>query len=373
LIVKAINLLYKSGISIYEHRTEININVAHSINKEYMHKASTTLLHVRSRSWYFLYFGLVVSFILMYPTPLLVTFKRLFPESEEEIDRNIFWFFWSGLYISPRDIYNIYKKAPLYYLLGLLVLEKLFQRWQTNRFGCTYYKIRQFKTLEEKVKLIKEGKEIPQEHFELADYPEKVPRSVCITVGEAFYECERIEAIYRPVDKLQKLKSNIVTGIKRKYTIQMRSAMKLVLEQLSLLFLLLSCCAKSNIISFIYLFIVLIFLRIQDKTKGMLYMAIIIGISLCLEYILMVTNLTSLNSPMPFPYHFSPYPTAVHTKEIYAVPWFLKYDFLKNNLEWTMYLGINIEYASINDIWFDFFNLLLLSVYFFSYGNPINT
>lgn len=115
------------------------------------------------------------------------------------------------------------------------------------------------------------------------------------------------------------------------------------------------------------------FLKIENKTKGMLYMTYIIGVSLALEYILMLTNLTSLNSPMPFPFHFSPYPSAMHSTDLYSIPWFLKSDFLKNNLDWTIYLGINIEYASINDIWFDFMNLIVMTIYFFNYGNPINS
>lgn len=71
---------------------------------------------------------------------------------------------------------------------------------------------------------------MPLPQFEVSELPEIVPRSVCVTVGEAFYECERIESIYRPVDKMQKLKTTIETGIKRKYTIKMRSAMKVVME-----------------------------------------------------------------------------------------------------------------------------------------------
>ena len=109
----------------------------------------------------------------------------------------------------------------------------------------------------------------------------------------------------------------------------MRSAMKVMLEQISLLLLLLSCSVKCNVVSFIYLFVVFMFLRIANKPKGMLYMTYIIGTSLCLEYVLMLTNLTSLNSPMDFPFHFRPYPSAMHSNYIYFVPWFLKVDFLR--------------------------------------------
>lgn len=40
---------------------------------------------------------------------------------------------------------------------------------------------------------------------------------------------------------------------------------------------------------------------------------------------------------------------------------------------WTNFLGFDIERASLNKIWFDFVNLALMTVYFFWYGNPINS
>lgn len=97
------------------------------------------------------------------------------------------------------------------------------------------------------------------------------------------------------------------------------------------------------------------------------------GITLALEYACMLTNLSSLNSPMEYPIHFNPYPGIVdkdHGKFIF--PWVMHVDFLNMNPNWTVFLGIDIERASINDIWFDFCNLVLLTIYFFNYGNPIN-
>jgi hypothetical protein len=40
----------------------------------------------------------------------------------------------------------------MYILITLFVLEKIFQRWLTNRNGCTLVKVSEFKILEEKIK-----------------------------------------------------------------------------------------------------------------------------------------------------------------------------------------------------------------------------
>ena len=48
-----------------------------------------------------------------------------------------------------------------------------------------------------------------------------------------------------------------------------------------------------------------------------------------------------------------------------------KNTFLKENLPMAMYAGMNLFSFQLNDIWFDFINLALISIYFFSFGNPI--
>ena len=54
---------------------------------------------------------------------------------------------------------------PLYIMITMLVLEKIAQRWQYNRYDCTKHRIREFKILEEQIKLINVGKEdIRPEH-----------------------------------------------------------------------------------------------------------------------------------------------------------------------------------------------------------------
>jgi hypothetical protein len=54
------------------------------------------------------------------------------------------------------------------------------------------------------------------------------------------------------------------------------------------------------------------------------------------------------------------------------IPLFTGSEFLRNNLKWTNFFSIDLERSQVNDIWFDWANLALMTVYFFNFGNPIN-
>ena len=50
------------------------------------------------------------------------------------------------------------------------------------------------------------------------------------------------------------------------------------------------------------------FLLIKNKTTGMLYMSYAFGVTLVFEYMLSLINLTTVNSPMKFPFPYENYP-----------------------------------------------------------------
>ncbi len=94
--------------------------------------------------------------IIMYPTPIFTELKqKMTPSQRTFTDDSIFWLFWAGIYVGPGDTTNLASHAPLYVMLILLIIEKSAQRWQKNRYGCSLAKITEFKTLEEKLILIK--------------------------------------------------------------------------------------------------------------------------------------------------------------------------------------------------------------------------
>jgi hypothetical protein len=68
------------------------------------------------------------------------------------VDDLVWWLFWVGIYVDPKDSSAFASHFPMYILITLFVLEKVFQRWLTNRYGCDLKKVREFKILEEKIK-----------------------------------------------------------------------------------------------------------------------------------------------------------------------------------------------------------------------------
>lgn len=124
------------------------------------------------------------------------------------------------------------------------------------------------------------------------------------------------------------------------------------------------------------------YLLVEDKQKGILNLAKIIGFSMIFEYFMTLMNITTLNSPMQFPAPYQNYPclppnegsSAPDCSKIYnsgyAMPLFIN-TFLKNNLPWAMYLGIDVLRFQLNSIWFDVLNLSLITIYFYSFGNPL--
>jgi hypothetical protein len=70
-------------------------------------------------------------------------------------DESVWWMFWSGIYVDPKDSSAFASHYQLYIILTLFVIEKMLQRWLHNRNGCTMEKIREFKVIDEKMKLVK--------------------------------------------------------------------------------------------------------------------------------------------------------------------------------------------------------------------------
>jgi hypothetical protein len=155
-----------------------------------------------------------------------------------------------------------------------------------NRYACTFEKITYFKELEEELELISK-KERPDKINRESPYPavQRDFETEFVTIGEARQECNRIQSLYRKWTnecEETRLKEILVKGISRKYMTAFRNSMKIGMEQLSLFLLLLSAAYKSNLISILYMGILLSFLMIKNKTTGMLIMTIAFGVILAL-------------------------------------------------------------------------------------------
>ncbi len=96
------------------------------------------------------------------------------------------------------------------------------------------------------------------------------------------------------------------------------------------------------------------YILIENKERGILHISRAIGISLLLEYMLVLVNITAMNSPMTFPSPYEYYPCATQNKNgtkiqadcskinsNFTMPIF-KNTFLNENLPLAMYFGIDI-------------------------------
>lgn len=137
-------------------RSSITIDEAYKLNKSFKLQASEKLMEIRQSTWAIQYWLLIVSMILMYPTPLLQNYLNINPDASEKIQEATYWLFWCGIYVAPNNSSQLQSHGPIYILITVLIIDKIMQGWQNNRYGCTISKVRQFKFLDEKMRVIKE-------------------------------------------------------------------------------------------------------------------------------------------------------------------------------------------------------------------------
>jgi hypothetical protein len=83
----------------------------------------------------------LIAIILIYPSSFLEILSERYPFHTDDITKISDYMFWGGVYRSSEERKSINFILPLFTLLILLILEKLAQRWLTNRFGLTLFDI----------------------------------------------------------------------------------------------------------------------------------------------------------------------------------------------------------------------------------------
>jgi hypothetical protein len=90
---------------------------------------------------------------------------------------------------------------------------------------------------------------------------------------------------------------------------------------------------------------------------------------------MLVINLTHHVSPSPFPFQFAHYPLSETSGKLdikYLFPYFYKIETFKD-LRLTYLIGVSVERQQVQDLFLDFFNLFLISMYIYHYRNPVMT
>ena len=88
----------------------------------------------------------------------------------------------------------------------------------------------------------------------------------------------------------------------------MLNGVKILIEDLIMLSMLISCVYKDNIFSIFFLGAIIMYMS-RRKVKNLKNVSFIIGTVMLLHYALALSNLHSHNNPMPFPFPFENYPT----------------------------------------------------------------
>jgi len=91
--------------------------------------ANDKLAQVRERQWTWQYWLLIVSMILMYPTPIINKLGEKHASIQNTIDDSVFYLFWLGIYVAPENKNTIQSHFPLYIMILFFVLERISQRW----------------------------------------------------------------------------------------------------------------------------------------------------------------------------------------------------------------------------------------------------
>lgn len=133
--------------------------------------------------------------------------------------------------------------------------------------------------------------------------------------------------------------------------------------------LLISSVYKDSVLGLILLAGVVLYM-FRRKIRTLVRVAYMVGICMIAQYALALSNLTSKNNPMEFPDPFNPYPdpNSEYPNGEFVIPWYMKVAFLRENLDWCLYLGMGVSKQKLNGLWIDFVIMGMLQAYFFYFN-----
>jgi hypothetical protein len=158
---------------------------------------------------------------------------------------------------------------------------------------------------------------------------------------------------HRPAKTEEEIRRELKKWISKKYKFKLLEGFKVLLEETIQLLILISSVYKDSVIGLILLLGILLFM-VRRKVKTVARLAWIVGISMIVQYGMALSNLTSDNNPMDFPFPFYPYPTSSSDEGEFFIPWYRKIPLLNNSFPWQIYLSLGVSNVKINTIWIDY-------------------
>ena len=178
--------------------------------------------------------------------------------------------------------------------------------------------------------------------------------------------------------KVEALRQNLKENVDRKYRISYYKGVQLFLESVIIFLLFVSLLMKANLWSIVYLLLIFKYCCTRSKTELMVRMCSYLSVSLTLQYLLFLLNLTSNSSPQPFPNVGEPsmenYPVGYmdeNDNPLYVLPVFFQLQVFRDNLMISYMLGVGVDKQQVVSLTFDFINLFVMTMYIFEFRNPI--
>ena len=140
-----------------------------------------------------------------------------------------------------------------------------------------------------------------------------------------------------------------------------------------IMLLMVSLVLKSNLLSFIYWIFVLKSVTTNKKTALLVRINTYVSFFFAVQYVLYVFNLTSNTTPAPFPERFTGYPKNDPSSDLsikFSIPWFFHFETFRD-LEIDYLLGIGVDKDQVENLFVDFLNLYIISMYILTFRNPI--
>ena len=150
--------------------------------------------------------------------------------------------------------------------------------------------------------------------------------------------------------KVEALRQNLKENVDRKYRISYYKGVQLFLESVIIFLLFVSLLMKANLWSIVYLLLIFKYCCTRSKTELMVRMCSYLSVSLTLQYLLFLLNLTSNSSPQPFPNVGEPsmenYPVGYMDESdnpLYVLPVFFQLQVFRDNLMISYMLGVGVD------------------------------
>ena len=319
----------------------------------------------RSRYWGALALWLVLLLLLAYPSQFLYAMLQV-RELENfagALQDSIWFSFLLGTsYAQPTVASFFYYCWGYLLVLLLLVLERKAQAWTYNRYGVDENSSVKIERVPRQELLSKKRQQrLTRDLRRSTTYLKAMGRTPSAVSSLSRILEERSSG--RPEDQEQEEeeaeaveRKEARRKLRQKYCIGILHGVKYVAENTLVYFVVVAGIVKANVFSLLYLLaLFLLQLCVRNSTQKMRVLTQIVGALFCLQYLVMLSNLNALTSPLPLP----PYHVGILSQwytRISSDPEFIAV--------FSYYFQLGSERIQVACLWYEVLILWLLALYF---------